>query len=201
MAEQNDEDNMNILFPTGFNQSNGECTVLVQIDPNDSSTLDFTGATGAIGRLEADDIGGTCIMAFLFLGLFDTNCLYAVIFDFKGVQYRGTFYPTASAVVLAVVNGKENYLKIDGLADDFCYLEKTGDALKKFDAQAVGDMSGYNVQDEDVNRNVFVSRDSKTEDALLQPEHTSKSETLKGKRLTSKKSILGSAPKKMKQKS
>lgn len=58
MSEPNDEENMKILFPA--NLSNGECTVLVQIDPEDASTLDFTGATGAIGRLEADDTGGTC---------------------------------------------------------------------------------------------------------------------------------------------
>jgi hypothetical protein len=60
MAEQNsDEDQMKILFPTGIGQSSGECTVLVQINPEDASTLDFTGATGAIGRLETDDTGGT----------------------------------------------------------------------------------------------------------------------------------------------
>jgi hypothetical protein len=58
MAEQNnDEDQMKILFPTGIGP--GECTVLVQINPEDALTLDFTGATGAIGRLEADDTGGT----------------------------------------------------------------------------------------------------------------------------------------------
>ena len=49
------DDSMNIILP---NNSSGECTILVQIDPQDSSTLDFVGGTGAIGRLEADDTGG-----------------------------------------------------------------------------------------------------------------------------------------------
>jgi len=46
-----------IILPNALN-NNGECTVLVQIDPADSSTLDFVGATGAIGRIEADSNEG-----------------------------------------------------------------------------------------------------------------------------------------------
>lgn len=131
-------------------------------------------------------------------------------FDFKGVQYRGTFYPTATAVVLAVVNGKENYLKIDGIADDFCYLEKTGDALKKFDAHAVGDMSGYSMQDEDVNRATIASANQHTgsEGALsaakLKETNAGKgvkAQAVKTKRSTSKKSSSGAAPKNKKHKS
>jgi hypothetical protein len=102
-------------------------------------------------------------------------------------------------VVLAVVNGKENYLKIDGIADDFCYLEKTGDALKKFDAQAVGDMSGYDVQDEDVNRNVSTSGNH--EDVPLHPVQKSELPKSQAKRSIAKKSNTGSVPKKMKRKS
>jgi len=37
--------------------SNGECTVLVQIDPTESSELALEGATGAVGRLETDKDG------------------------------------------------------------------------------------------------------------------------------------------------
>ncbi|GAX25237.1 hypothetical protein FisN_5Lh319 [Fistulifera solaris] len=181
MAEQNnsDEDQMKILFPTGIGQSSGECTVLVQINPEDASTLDFTGATGAIGRLEADDTG--------------------VSFDFKGVQYKGRFFPTATTMVLSVVNGKENYLKIDGIADDFCYLEKTGDALKGFDAQAVGNLSGYDVQDEDVNR--YISSSGNHEGAPLPPVQKSEVPKSQAKRSITKKSNTGSAHKKMKRKS
>lgn len=48
-----------VLPPNLVNASNGECTVLVQIDPDD--VLDFTGAVGAVGRMEADDERGTYI--------------------------------------------------------------------------------------------------------------------------------------------
>jgi hypothetical protein len=102
-------------------------------------------------------------------------------------------------MVLSVVNGKENYLKIDGIADDFCYLEKTGDALKKFDAQAVGDMSGYDVQDEDVNRNV--SNSGNHEDVTLHSVQKSEAPKSQAKRSITKKLNAGSAPKKLKRKS
>jgi hypothetical protein len=55
-AVEND-DSFDIIFPHQLG-SNGECTILVQIDPQDSAALDFTGATGAIGRLETDNEGG-----------------------------------------------------------------------------------------------------------------------------------------------
>jgi hypothetical protein len=41
------------------NGSRGECTLLVQIDPDQVAGNDLTGATGAIGRIEADDRRGT----------------------------------------------------------------------------------------------------------------------------------------------
>ena len=51
------EDRLSILLPNAL-RNQGECTLLVQIDPKDSSTLDFEGATGAIGRIEADPSEG-----------------------------------------------------------------------------------------------------------------------------------------------
>lgn len=54
------EEGMKVVLPNSLfsNNNSGECTILVQIDPKDCSTLDFAGATGAIGRLEADSNGG-----------------------------------------------------------------------------------------------------------------------------------------------
>lgn len=44
-----------LVVPNGVvNSSNGECTILVQIDPKDAKNFDFDGVIGAIGRLEAD---------------------------------------------------------------------------------------------------------------------------------------------------
>lgn len=54
-----DYDAYDIVLPSNLiNISNGECTLLVQIDPDDAVTLDFTGAMGAVGRMEADDDRG-----------------------------------------------------------------------------------------------------------------------------------------------
>ncbi len=53
MSNDDAEDRLPIVLPNTLN-SNGECTIIVQIDPEDSSTLDFAGASGAIGRMEAD---------------------------------------------------------------------------------------------------------------------------------------------------
>jgi hypothetical protein len=56
-ADSPEEDGaMKIILPN--NNLSGEYTVLVQIDPDDSTTLDFTGISGAIGRMEADERGG-----------------------------------------------------------------------------------------------------------------------------------------------
>ena len=58
-SDEKNGDRMKIVLPNSlYNNSNGECTLLVQIDPEDSSKLDFTGAVGAIGRMEADSTGG-----------------------------------------------------------------------------------------------------------------------------------------------
>jgi hypothetical protein len=54
-----DHDAFDIILPPNLvSNTNGECTVLVQIDPDDAAALDFTGAVGAVGRMEADDERG-----------------------------------------------------------------------------------------------------------------------------------------------
>jgi hypothetical protein len=55
-ADSEEDGAMKIQLPN--NNLTGEYTVIVQIDPEDSTTLDFTGAAGAIGRMEADERGG-----------------------------------------------------------------------------------------------------------------------------------------------
>ena len=51
----------NLLWPhrNGVIGNPGECTVLLQIDPEDATKLEMEGASGAIGRLEVDEKGGT----------------------------------------------------------------------------------------------------------------------------------------------
>ena len=54
-----DHDAFDIILPPNLvSNTNGECTVLVQIEPDDAAALDFTGAVGAVGRMEADDERG-----------------------------------------------------------------------------------------------------------------------------------------------
>ena len=54
-----DVDSLDVIVPTAlFEPTGGECSMLVQIDPQDAALLDFEGAQGAIGRFEAEDTGG-----------------------------------------------------------------------------------------------------------------------------------------------
>ena len=53
------EEAFEVVAPISLlNSSGNECTLLVQVDTNDATTLDFHGASGAIGRFEANDEGG-----------------------------------------------------------------------------------------------------------------------------------------------
>jgi hypothetical protein len=42
------------LLMTGTSAGSNECSVLVQVSPEDSPTLDFHGASGAVGRFEVN---------------------------------------------------------------------------------------------------------------------------------------------------
>ena len=48
------------LLMTGTSAGSNECTVLVQVSPEDAPTLDFHGAGGAVGRFEVSDDTGMC---------------------------------------------------------------------------------------------------------------------------------------------
>lgn len=50
---------LDVILPHPLSRSSGECCILVQIDPDDAAALDLEGATGAVGRIETDDDGGT----------------------------------------------------------------------------------------------------------------------------------------------
>ena len=55
-----DVDSLDVVLPTSLlsEPAGGECAVLVQIDPQDATLLDFEGAAGAIGRFETEETGG-----------------------------------------------------------------------------------------------------------------------------------------------
>lgn len=54
------EDVWDLVWPCrhGVVGNPGECTVLLQIDPEDAANIDLHGAAGAVGRLEVDAEGG-----------------------------------------------------------------------------------------------------------------------------------------------
>jgi hypothetical protein len=54
-----ESDSFDIIVPNSLLGLNGGgCTVLLQIDTQDASALDFSGAVGVVGRLETDEQGG-----------------------------------------------------------------------------------------------------------------------------------------------
>jgi hypothetical protein len=116
-----------------------DCTVLVQVDPKDAlSTLDFHGASGAIGRFEADDEG--------------------ITMDFKGFQYQGIIHPGPTAMI-ASINAKSGQMKVESITDEFVTLEKTHDVMARLDAQVEGDLDeGYSAKGHDANVNYSGAR-------------------------------------------
>mmetsp|Transcript_21131 Transcript_21131/g.29853 ORF Transcript_21131/g.29853 Transcript_21131/m.29853 type:complete len:202 (-) Transcript_21131:33-638(-) len=129
-----------VLPPSLFSSSGGECSVLVQVEPEDALVLDFEGSQGAIGRFEADGDG--------------------VVLDFKGNQYEGKIQPGPTAMVLAFAKQgfgpsdkqTKERLKVDSITDEFLTLTKTQDTMAKLDAVVKGKMDdGYSVRDENVN--------------------------------------------------
>jgi len=97
--------------------------------------------------------------------------LYSVLLDLKGTQFRGTFFPGPTAMVLSVVQRKVGTsaktdpnqpvkrpkLKVEGMTNEFCRLVKTGKAMEQLQAVVKGDMDEdyYQYQNEvDVNRSV-----------------------------------------------
>ena len=54
-----ENDSFDVILPPLLGSGNsGECTVMIEVDPEDAALLDYEGISGAIGRFEADDRGG-----------------------------------------------------------------------------------------------------------------------------------------------
>lgn len=55
-----DTKSMDVVVPLSLlgETTGGECSLMVQVDPQDANLLDFEGQTGAIGRFESDASGG-----------------------------------------------------------------------------------------------------------------------------------------------
>jgi hypothetical protein len=128
-------DSLDVILPLSLGKSNGECTVLVQIDPEDSRNLDFEGTTGAIGRFQVTQQG--------------------LILDLKGSQYQGHLVPgpTVTIATLWYDEQHQQQLRLEAITDEFCPLHKTQDTMAKLDALVLkGELDdSYRMQEENVN--------------------------------------------------
>lgn len=135
----NNEDGIDIKIPmsllmTGTSAGSNECTVLVQVSPEDAPILDFHGAGGAVGRFEVDDD--------------------KVTMDLKGYQYQGGLQggPTCIIAAMHPMIG-DNMMKVESITDEFVTLQKTGDQLAQLDAVVEkGEIDdSFKVKDTNVN--------------------------------------------------
>lgn len=60
------DESMDVVLGPQLNPS-GECTVLVQVDPEDAAHLDLEGSQGVIGRVETDGEGGKQIIPVVLI--------------------------------------------------------------------------------------------------------------------------------------
>lgn len=126
---------LDIIVPASLGNTTGECTVLVELQPDDANLLDFEGSTGAIGRFQVDSEG--------------------IVLDLKGSQYRGRLLPGPTAMIASLhysADQQEQQLRLDTIVDEFCPLVKTQDTMAILDGHVVGAMdASYQLQEEDVN--------------------------------------------------
>jgi len=122
------------LLMSGTSSGSNECTVLVQVNPEDASTLDFHGAGGAVGRFEVNE--------------------NAVIMDLKGFQYQGKLEagPTCLMGSMHPLMG-ERMIKVESITDEYVQLQKTGDHMAQLDAVVEkGEMDdSFRIKDNNVN--------------------------------------------------
>jgi hypothetical protein len=132
----------NFLGHASNSSAAGPCLVMVQVDPEDAAVLDFEGASGAIGRFEANPAG--------------------IVVDLKGCQYQGSILPGPTAMVVGFTSSvgfgrstsAPTRLHVEGITDEFVTLVKTNDSMLQLDAIVKGnmDISSFQVHDENVNR-------------------------------------------------
>lgn len=71
-GSENDDQGIDVKIPlsllmTGTSSGSNECSVLVQVTPEDAPALDFHGAGGAVGRFELNQDTGTYLsLLFIF---------------------------------------------------------------------------------------------------------------------------------------
>ena len=130
------KDEFTVVLPSSWmttgNPPPGECNLLIQVDPEDATRLDYEGVSGAIGRFEAGDNG--------------------ILIDLKGRQYHGSILPGPTAMLVSLA--KRLQLRVEGVTDEFATMVQTSDVMAKLDAIVTGAEldDGYQYVEENVNR-------------------------------------------------
>jgi hypothetical protein len=130
-------DEFTVVLPFSWmatgNPPPGECNLLIQVDPEDATRLDYEGVSGAIGRFEAGDNG--------------------ILIDLKGRQYHGSLLPGPTALLVSLAKGLRQ-LRVEGVTDEFATVVQTSDVMAKLDAIVTGAEldAGYQYVEENVNR-------------------------------------------------
>lgn len=168
--EDGENDSFDVVLPPLLGTANGgECTVMIEVNPDDAALLDYEGMSGAIGRFEANSHGGTFgvdkkrrIYLATFSRSSNTTRINSVIVDLKGNRYQGSIVPGPTALVVALSKGGQ--LRVEGMTDEFATLAKTKDVMASLDAVVHGEFDdGFKVQDENVNRTKSAAAKEKLE--------------------------------------
>eukprot|EP00980_Cylindrotheca_fusiformis_P027033 scaffold18525_cov190-Cylindrotheca_fusiformis.AAC.3 len=127
-----ENDSFDVVIPPSLGTSTyGECTLMIEVNPDDAAVLDYEGVSGAIGRFEANNQG--------------------VVVDLKGNRYQGSIVPGPTALVVGFAKGGR--LRVEGITDEFATLAKTHDVMASFNAVVQGEFDdGFRVQDDNVNK-------------------------------------------------
>mmetsp|Transcript_13083 Transcript_13083/g.15955 ORF Transcript_13083/g.15955 Transcript_13083/m.15955 type:complete len:96 (+) Transcript_13083:533-820(+) len=88
-TEDDDIGDFDLVIPLSLiSGTDPSCTVLVQIEPEDATVLDFEGSNGAIGRFEADKGSGTlfCCLSLICIlrySVYAVNRFYVRMFIYS----------------------------------------------------------------------------------------------------------------------
>lgn len=161
-----------ILPPSLLTGAVGECTLMIQVDPDDAALLDYEGISGAIGRFEADGQG--------------------VVLDLKGLQYSGSILPGPTAMVVGLSKGGQ--LRVEGITDEFATLQKTKDVMATLDAVVHGEFDeGFKIRDENVNKKKSNEKNASTAESMQQTSSQKKASTKKSSSTTAKRNASGTS--------
>ena len=120
-GSENDDQGIDVKIPlsllmTGTSSGSNECSVLVQVAPEDAPTLDFHGAGGAVGRFELNQDTGTYLSwVFIFFIYYLFGSIYNASMDSchgsQGISISRSY--TTRTDVFCYFNASNDWRKCD----------------------------------------------------------------------------------------